>query len=239
MSTEQPQEGGHKKPPIPTPAKRVPAYNIEKRGDRLYPGADTAQVVCDFEPAALCVHGRNVLQDYSREWKQYQREFNQLSVRNTVDDVLTAADSIDTAKRDELQKSLAAAEESEKQNNAQINEIEEQIASLNARWIRADQDYRFHQGGVRCVEVRLRRSGGAQGCGRGKEEDRSRTKRVKMLDKYFLEREEINTELQQAKDELAKLQGKSTEDRAATRSHAFRSRPPQETVLRTESRNAS
>ena len=38
MSTEQPQEGGHKKPPIPTPAKRVPAYNIEKRGDRLYSG---------------------------------------------------------------------------------------------------------------------------------------------------------------------------------------------------------
>ena len=37
----------------------------------------------------------------------------------------------------------AAAEEAEKQNNTQINELEDQIASLNAKWIRADQDYRF------------------------------------------------------------------------------------------------
>ena len=36
MSSETPNEGGHKKPPIPAPAKKIPALNIEKRGDRLY-----------------------------------------------------------------------------------------------------------------------------------------------------------------------------------------------------------
>ena len=49
MSTEQPQEGAPKKPPIPTPAKRVPAYNIEKRGDRLYQAAGEPKELW-FEP---------------------------------------------------------------------------------------------------------------------------------------------------------------------------------------------
>ena len=111
MSTEQPQEGGHKKPPIPTPAKRVPAYNIEKRGDRLYPVQTLHKWFAISSLLLFVFTVGTVVQDYSREWKQYQREFNQISVRNTIDDVLTAADSIDTAKRDELQKSLAAAEE--------------------------------------------------------------------------------------------------------------------------------
>ena len=100
MSTEQPQEGGHKKPPIPTPAKRVPAYNIEKRGDRLYPVQTLHKWFAISSLLLFVFTVGTVVQDYSREWKQYQREFNQISVRNTIDDVLTAADSIDTAKRD-------------------------------------------------------------------------------------------------------------------------------------------
>ena len=36
MSSETPNSGGSTKPPIPTPAKKVPAWNIEKRNDRLY-----------------------------------------------------------------------------------------------------------------------------------------------------------------------------------------------------------
>src|SRR5262249_4027953 len=36
VSSETPNEGGHKKPPIPAPAKKIPAYNIERRGDRLH-----------------------------------------------------------------------------------------------------------------------------------------------------------------------------------------------------------
>ena len=213
MSTEQPQEGGHKKPPIPTPAKRVPAYNIEKRGDRLYPVQTLHKWFAISSLLLFVFTVGTVVQDYSREWKQYQREFNQISVRNTIDDVLTAADSIDSAKRDELQKSLAAAEESERQNNTQINEIEEQIASLNARWIRADQDYRFTKAEYDALKYAYEEAEAHKAADTEKKKQKSDEK-GQVLDKYFLEREEINTQLEQAKGELAKLQGKSTEDRA-------------------------
>ena len=213
MSTEQPQEGGHKKPPIPTPAKKVPAYNIEKRGDRLYPVQTLHKWFAISSLLLFVFTVGTVVQDYSREWKQYQREFNQISVRNTIDDVLTAADSIDSAKRDELQKSLAAAEESERQNNTQINEIEKQIASLNAKWIRADQDYRFTKAEYDALKYAYEEAEAHKAADTEKKKQKSDEK-GQALDKYFVEREEINTQLEQAKGELAKLQGKSTEDRA-------------------------
>ena len=51
MSSETPNEGGHKKPPIPTPAKKIPALNIEKRGDRLYQVINAPQMVCNLQSA--------------------------------------------------------------------------------------------------------------------------------------------------------------------------------------------
>lgn len=36
MTSETPNESGQKKPPIPTPAKRIPAFSIDRRSDRLY-----------------------------------------------------------------------------------------------------------------------------------------------------------------------------------------------------------
>jgi hypothetical protein len=143
VSTEQPQEGGHKKPPIPTPAKKVPAYNIEKRGDRLYE-VQTLHKWFAISSLLLFVFTVGmVLQDYTREWKRYQREFSQLSVQTTRDEVIAARDARDLAKRDQLTQDLAAAQDTEKQNSAQINELEKKITDLTARWIRVDQNYRF------------------------------------------------------------------------------------------------
>ena len=75
MSSETPNEGGHKKPPIPTPAKKVPAINIEKRGDRLY---EVILLHKWFAISSLLLFLFTigmVLADYSREWKRYQRDF--------------------------------------------------------------------------------------------------------------------------------------------------------------------
>ena len=143
MSTEKPQEGGHKKPPIPTPAKKVPAYNIEKRGDRLYEVQNLHKWFAISSLLLFFFTVGMVLQDYSREWKQYQRGFNQLSIRNTVAEGRDLMASIDRARVSELQQELQAAEAAELQGSAEINEVEKQITELNAQYIRADQDYKF------------------------------------------------------------------------------------------------
>jgi cytochrome c2 len=213
VSTEQPQEGGHKKPPIPTPAKKVPAFNIEKRGDRLYQ-VDTLHKWFAISSLLLFVFTvATVLKDYSREWKQYQREFNQLSIASTVQEGRQAMQTFDVAKRDKLQADLNAAEAGEEQNRTRINELEEQIAASNARWIRVDQDYR----NTKAEYDELKYSYEESLAHKASDVDSKKAKVDeigKEMDAYFLDREVINTEMQAAKDELAKLREKSTSDRA-------------------------
>jgi cbb3-type cytochrome oxidase cytochrome c subunit len=212
VSTEQPQEGGHKKPPIPTPAKKVPAFNIERRGDRLYQVQSLHKWFAISSLLLFVFTIGMVLQDYTREWKRYQREFNQISVRSTIQDAVAARDSIDTAKRDQLRQDIAAAEASEKENNAQITELEERIASLNAQWIKADQDYRFTKAQYDAEKYAYEEAIAHKAADEEMKKERV-TETGKQLDDYFLRREEINTQLQAAKDELSKLRAKSTEAR--------------------------
>jgi cbb3-type cytochrome oxidase cytochrome c subunit len=214
VSTEQPQEGGHKKPPIPTPAKKVPAYNIEKRGDRLYQVQTLHKWFAISSLLLLVFTIGTVLQDYSREWKQYQRQFNEISVRNTVQDALAIRANTDFTKYQQLQADLTAAQAAEQQSGAQINELEEKIAALNARWIRVDQDYRNTKAAYDEERYVYEESVAHKAA------DADRRKATvdeigKRMDQYFLDREQINTEMQGAKDELAKLREKSTKDREA------------------------
>ena len=78
MSSETPNEGGPKKPPIPTPAKKIPAFNIEKRGDRLYPGDSLNKWFAIASLLLFVITIAMMLADYSREWKKYQRDFVRL-----------------------------------------------------------------------------------------------------------------------------------------------------------------
>ena len=89
MSSETPNEGGHKKPPIPTPAKKIPALNIEKRGDRLYQGDSLHKWFAISSILLFVITIAMVLVDYSREWKKYQREFNRLAIQRTQTDRAT------------------------------------------------------------------------------------------------------------------------------------------------------
>ena len=214
MSTEQPQEGGHKKPPIPTPAKKVPAYNIEKRGDRLYQVQTLHKWFAISSLLLLLFTIGTVMQDYSREWKQYQRQFNEISVRNTVQDALNIRNTTDFTKYNQLGADLKAAEEAEKQNGAQINELEEKIAALNARWIRVDQDYRNTKAAYD-EERYLYEESVAHKASDAEKRKATVDEIGTRMDQYFLDREQINTEMQAAKDELAKIREKSTKDREA------------------------
>jgi cytochrome c2 len=84
---------------------------------------------------------------------------------------------------------------------------------VNAKWIRADQDYRFtkaeYDAQKYAYEEALAHKASDTESKKTKADNTSKT-----LDGYFREREQLNTELQQAKNDLAKLQSKSIDDRA-------------------------
>ena len=142
MSTEQPKEGGHKNPPIPTPAKRVPAYNIDRRGDRLYQAQTLHKWFAISSLLLFVITIGMVMQDYSREWKRYQRDFTKLAYDNAVGDYYEALGSIDAAKYNQLANDYNAAKAAEKQNAGAISQAEEEVAALNAQFIRVDQLYK-------------------------------------------------------------------------------------------------
>jgi cbb3-type cytochrome oxidase cytochrome c subunit/predicted nucleic acid-binding Zn-ribbon protein len=212
VSTEQPQEGGHKKPPIPTPAKKVPAYNIEKRGDRLYPVESLHKWFAISSLLLFILTVGMVMQDYSRQWKRYQREFNEISVRNTRNEAIDARNSVDVARYQQLGREMREAEAALAQSGGRVTELEGQIASLTARWTRVDQDYRFTKAEFDAdryaFEEALARKAADVDSLKAKSDATE-----KLMDQYFLDREVVNTELQAAKDELAAMQTRITENR--------------------------
>jgi len=139
MSSETPN-GGHAKPPIPTPAKKVPAWNIEKRNDRLY---EVTTLHKWFAISSLLLFVFTVvmiLADYSREWKRYQREFTRFSIDRATQDKNKAAATIDRNKYAQFQNELAAAQKSIDQNAAAIAPLQKKLDSLNADFYRIDND---------------------------------------------------------------------------------------------------
>jgi cytochrome c2 len=211
VSTEQPQEGGHKKPPIPTPAKKVPAYNIEKRGDRLYQAQTLHKWFAVSSLLLFVIMVGMVMQDYSREWKRYQRDFNKLAVDSTVNDYLTAYGTIDQAKYKELQAQYAAAQTAQQQNAGQISQIEEEITSLNAQYIRFDQLYKTTKAQYDADKY-------AYDEAKAHKHNEEKTKAIaeateKTMDQYFRDREETNTKLEDAKKRLNDLQATANNSR--------------------------
>ncbi len=143
MSSETPNEGGHKKPPIPTPAKKIPALNIEKRGDRLY---EVIFLHKWFAISSILLFGFTVamvMADYLREWKTYQRDFNRLQIQRTQRDMQQVSSSLDRAKFQQLQQQLQQTRGQQQQNEAQIDKIQKQLGDLNAKYYAADENYRF------------------------------------------------------------------------------------------------
>jgi cytochrome c2 len=143
LSSETPNEGGHKKPPIPTPAKKVPAINIEKRGDRLY---EVILLHKWFAISSLLLFLFTigmVLADYSREWKKYQRDFVRLQIQKTRGDMTQAAGTLDRAKIKQIDDQLKQSAAQQAQNEAQIDKLQKQLNDLNAKLYGVDQNYRF------------------------------------------------------------------------------------------------
>ena len=143
MSSETPNEGGHKKPPIPTPAKKIPALNIEKRNDRLYEVILLHKWFAISSLLLFIITVAMVMVDYSREWKKYQRDFVRLQIQRTQRDIQQASSSLDRTKFQQLQQQLQQTRGQQQQNEAQIEKIQKQLSDLDARYYAADENYRF------------------------------------------------------------------------------------------------
>src|SRR5215510_1057605 len=143
MSSETPNEGGHKKPPIPTPAKKIPALNIEKRGDRLYEVNSLHKWFAISSLLLFLFTIAMVLADYSREWKRYQRDFVRLQIQKTQKDMQQFSSSLDRGKLQQLDQQLQQSRAQQQQNEAQIEKIEKQVNDLNAKLYGVDENYRF------------------------------------------------------------------------------------------------
>ena len=143
MTSETPNEGGHKKPPIPTPAKKIPAVNIEKRGDRLYEVNSLHKWFAISSILFFVFTIGMVLADYSREWKTYQRNFNRLQIERTQKDLQQAAASLDRNKFQQLQQQLQQARAELQQNETQVERAQKPVNDRSARKYAVNQNYQF------------------------------------------------------------------------------------------------
>src|SRR4029079_7309367 len=75
--------------------------------------------------------------DFDREWKGTQRRFNQLQIEVTRAQLRQTEQSVNKAKLNELQQRLTTARQSEKTNQAKIDEISDKLKEVDKRLFRA------------------------------------------------------------------------------------------------------
>src|SRR5215831_20368269 len=143
LSSETPNEGGHKKPPIPTPAKKIPAMNIEKRGDRLYEVISLHKWFAISSLLLFLFTMWMVWADYARQWKAYQRTFTRMQLEKTQQDISNAANTFDRAKFNQLDQQLKQAQADMRQHEANVDAAQKKIDDIKAQHYRANQNAQF------------------------------------------------------------------------------------------------
>ena len=84
-----------------------------------------------------------VWDDFDREWKNTQRQFTQLELEVTRQQLAAAEKGIDPKKLQQYEQQLAGAQKNVEANQAKVDELEDQIAEINARLYRENQDAQF------------------------------------------------------------------------------------------------
>jgi len=82
-----------------------------------------------------------VLLDHKREWKTYQKQFNQLKLKKAQDQLKTVSAGVDKKKAAELQKNVDAAKASQVGQKKQIAETDKEIARAEAHLAKAKDQY--------------------------------------------------------------------------------------------------
>jgi cytochrome c2 len=209
VSSETPNDGGHKKPPIPTPAKKIPALNIEKRGDRLYEVNSLHKWFAISSLLLFLFTIAMVLADYSREWKKYQRDFVRLQIQRTRQDMQQAASTLDRAKLQQVDQQLQQSRAQQQQNEAQIEKAQKRVNDLNAKLYAVDENYRFAKAvydseKYEYEEASAHKASNAERLG----EELKKTE--KQMNDYKAELDKTTLDLRAANEELDKYIGQRT-----------------------------
>ncbi len=84
-----------------------------------------------------------VWDDYDREWKNYQRRFVQLETEVTQVRYKAAEDAIDREQLEQLTNKRVLAEAELAENREKVEELEEQLESVEVTLFRVNQDHQF------------------------------------------------------------------------------------------------
>jgi len=84
-----------------------------------------------------------VWDDFNRDWKNTQREFNQLELEVTRASEQKARQSVDKNKIAQLQAQKAASEKSAAANQQKVDELQDKLRDAEKRLYRQNQDYQF------------------------------------------------------------------------------------------------
>jgi mono/diheme cytochrome c family protein len=153
-----------------------------------------------------------VWDDFDREWKNTQRRFTQLEMEVTRQQLAAAEKNVDAKKRQQLEQQLAASRQNVQANQAKVDELQDQIADLNARLYRESQDYQFAKAtyDVDRYAYEAARAAGASGADRMKEDIDQQAQRVAELDlivqKTTAERDRLQAELGKYTGEVVAVQ---------------------------------
>ena len=86
-----------------------------------------------------------VWDDFDREWKDYQRRFVALESEVTGLDLQTAREGVDEQRLEELRSGRAAAEQALASSQQQVDELDGQLAEIEADLYLANQNYNFQK----------------------------------------------------------------------------------------------
>ena len=217
MSSETPS-GGPKKPAIPPPAKKDLALNIGQRGDRLYQVDNLHKWFAISSLLLFAFTVWMILNDYSREWRQYQRGFNQLSIERTQADMDNAAGAIDADAFTALQTDLAAAQAELQTNQTEVARIQGVLDDLNADFYAADQYYRFEKA-TYDVEKYDYEEALANGASNAESLRIAAEETLAQTTEYELRVEELTIQIRTSEEELTGIVGKRDDIQSGCRQH--------------------
>jgi hypothetical protein len=141
--------------------------------------------------------------DYAREWKKHQVAFNDLEKTQTRTQVEAVDKQVGERLR-AIEGELKQGEQEASQNSGAIREAERELAKLDARWYAADQDFRFTKAKID-VERYEYDEAVHKKSSRAERELKDLTDLEQKLDRYRLEREEIEARQAEQKAKLAAL----------------------------------
>jgi cytochrome c2 len=144
--------------------------------------------------------------DYDREWKQYQLEFNKLDIKLTREQRDAALGQVDAAKAKALEARIAEGQRQIAARAAEVRKAERETTRLAGIWYRADQDYRFTKALVDVARYEYE-----EAMHEGRRGAAGKQRRLReledQLEKYRLEREEVEAEQATAASAAQTLEG--------------------------------